>query len=61
MRKFYENKNSDTEDRSEVKLSPMDCSIFAPDVVGERYKKRLNEIWARRNVTRGPNKLRLAF
>lgn len=61
MREFFEKKNSVSENRLEVKSSLMDCSIFAPDVVGERYKKRLNEIWSRRNVTRGPNKIRLAF
>lgn len=31
-------------------LKPMDGSIFAPEVVGARYKKRLKEIWAKRNV-----------
>jgi hypothetical protein len=53
MRQFVEN----TEPSSE----PMDRSIFAPAVVGERYKKRLDKIWANRNVTRGAKKLQLRF
>jgi len=53
MRQFVEN----TEPSSE----PMDRSIFAPAVVGERYKNRLNEIWANRNVTRGAKKLQFKF
>jgi glycosyltransferase involved in cell wall biosynthesis len=53
MRQFVENAASHIE--------PMDKSIFAPTVVGERYKKRLDEIWANRNVTRGAKKLQFRF
>ena len=53
MRQFVENTASHIE--------PMDKSIFAPAVVGERYKKRLDEIWAHRNVTRGAKKLQFRF
>lgn len=53
MRQFYENSDPASE--------PMDSSIFAPEVVGERYKNRLNEIWANRNVTRGAKKLEFRF
>ncbi len=53
MRQFVENTSSVSE--------PMDSSVFAAAVIGERYKKRLNEIWANRNVTRGAKKLQLSF
>lgn len=49
MRQFYHNKDSVPE--------LMDSSIFAPEVVGERYKKRLGEIWEKRNAKNGARKL----
>ena len=52
MREFYENDAMDSDPELETALEPMDCSIFAPEVVGDRYKKRLKEIWSKRNVTR---------
>jgi hypothetical protein len=61
MRQFYENTTSVPEHTSESMMPPIDCSIFSPELVGERYKKRLNEIWARRNVTHGGKKIGLAF
>ncbi len=50
MHQFYENAQSIVESGTKAKLKPMDDSIFAPEVVGARYKKRLKEIWAKRNV-----------
>jgi hypothetical protein len=61
MRQFYENANFDIACESDSAMSLVDYSIFSPEVVGECYKKRLNEIWARRNVTRGAKKIDLAF
>jgi glycosyltransferase involved in cell wall biosynthesis len=61
MRQFYENTKLVPEHGTESMMPPIDCSIFSPELVGERYKKRLNEIWARRNVTRGAKKIGLAF
>jgi len=52
MRQFYEKTDPSVERVFEVASPPMDFSIFAPEVVGERYKKRLNEIWAKRRVTK---------
>ena len=51
MREFYENDAMDSAPEFEAALAPIDCSIFAPEVVGERYKKRLKELWSKRNVT----------
>jgi hypothetical protein len=56
MRQFYENSKSDARHDPESMMSPMDFSIFSPEVVGERYKKRLREIWTKRNFTRFPPK-----
>ena len=53
MREFYEN--------TEAVVEPLDASIFAPAVVGERYKNRLNEIWAKRNATQEAKKIHLSF
>ncbi len=52
MRQFVEKTEPSVERVSEVAAPQMDCSIFAPKVVGERYKKRLNAIWAKRRVTK---------
>lgn len=56
MRQFYENSKSDAKHDPESMMSPMDFSCFSLEVVGERYKKRLREIWSKRNVTRFPPK-----
>lgn len=61
MHQFYENTESHAKRAHKPASTPMDDSIFAPEVVGARYKKRLNEIWANRNVTRGTKKLQLRF
>jgi glycosyltransferase involved in cell wall biosynthesis len=50
MRQFYENTGSADMPRTKAKLKPMDGGIFAPEVVGARYKKRLKEIWVKRNA-----------
>jgi len=50
MRQFYENTESAEVSGTKVTLKPMDDSIFTPEVVGARYKKRLKEIWAKRSV-----------
>ena len=52
MREFYENDALNSSPELEAALAPIDCSIFAPEVVGDRYKKRLKELWSKRNVTR---------
>jgi glycosyltransferase involved in cell wall biosynthesis len=52
MRQFVENSEASVECVSGVVAPSMDFSIFAPEVVGVRYKKRLNEIWAKRRVTK---------
>jgi hypothetical protein len=52
MREFYENACTQSNLSLGGALTPMDCSIFAPEVVGDRYKKRLKEIWSKRSVTR---------
>ena len=48
MRQFYEN--------TETVVEPLDTSVFAPAVVGERYQKRLNEIWAKRSAAQRRSK-----
>jgi hypothetical protein len=50
MHQFYENTQSAEVSGMKATLKPMDDSIFAPEVVGARYKKRLKQIWAQRNV-----------
>jgi hypothetical protein len=46
MHQFYENTDSEEVSGTKDKLKPMNESIFAPEMVGARYKKRLKEIWA---------------
>lgn len=52
MRQFYDHGVENPVD--------VDFSGFSPEVVGQRYKSRLKEIWASRNEE-GRKKLRLAF
>jgi hypothetical protein len=52
MRKFYENTTLVSERTSESTVTPIEWSIFAPVVAGERYKKRLKELWTKQKRAR---------